>query len=109
MPRSQTLGCHLQLLLLEHFRVWGIKDVISQLGLAVNVDRRGGFAAQEPTEDVPGPVGQLWEQGHLASGAFPHSCCCAVPPPLHSSGGNQGPLSRPRNTLPLLWSLSGGI
>ena len=55
-------GRHLELLLLEHVGVGGAEDVICQLGLAVDVDRRGGLAAQELTEDLAGPVGELTGQ-----------------------------------------------
>lgn len=53
------LQIHLELLFLEHVRVGSIENVIRQLGLAVNVDRSGGFATQEFTEDLPGPVREL--------------------------------------------------
>lgn len=48
---ARAPGSHLELLLLEHVGVRGAEDVVRQLGLAVDVDRRGGFAAQELTED----------------------------------------------------------
>ncbi|MGZ7388422.1 hypothetical protein ACXWSP_09320, partial [Streptococcus pyogenes] len=51
---------NLELLFLEHVRVGCIENVICQLGLAVNVDRSGGFAAQEFTENLPGPVRELF-------------------------------------------------
>lgn len=58
---------HLQLLLLEHVGVRGIENVIGQLGLAVDVDRGAGFAAQELSEDLAGPVGKL--MGHVCEQA----------------------------------------
>jgi len=36
------------------------ENVISQLGLAVDVDGSGSFAAQELAEDLAGPVGKLF-------------------------------------------------
>jgi hypothetical protein len=50
---------HLELLLLEHVWVRRIENVVCQLGLAVNVDRGGCFAAQEFTENLPSPVRKL--------------------------------------------------
>lgn len=55
----RCLQSHLELLFLEHVRVGRIENVICQLGLAVNVYRSGGLAAQEFTENLPGPAREL--------------------------------------------------
>lgn len=57
--RRKLRHSHLELLLLEHVRVRRAEDVVRQLGLAVDVDGGGGFAAQKLAEDLTGPVGEL--------------------------------------------------
>lgn len=57
--RRRRRGSYLKLLLLEHVGPGGVEDVISQLGLAVYVDGRGGFAGQEAVVDLAGPLGEL--------------------------------------------------
>lgn len=52
---------YLQLLLLEHVRPRGVEDVVGQLGLAVDVDRRRGFAGQEAVVDFSGALRELSE------------------------------------------------
>jgi len=82
-------GHHLELLLLEHVRVGGVEDVVRQLGLAVDVDRRGGLAAQELTEDLAGPVGELMGQ-RVSRTHRPHSssvpATAAAPTPDVAAG-----------------------
>lgn len=56
---EECLQSYLELLFLEHVRVGCIENIVCQLGLAVNVDRSGGFAAQEFTENLPGPIREL--------------------------------------------------
>ena len=50
---------HLELLFLEHVGPGGVEDVISQLGLAVDVDRCGGLTGQEAVVDLSSPLGEL--------------------------------------------------
>lgn len=58
--RSERVeSCYLQLLLPEHIRPRSVEDVVGQLGLAVNVDRRGGFAGQEAVVDLSGTLREL--------------------------------------------------
>ncbi len=52
---------YLQLLLLEHVRLRGIEDVVSQLSLTIYVDRRCGFTGQEAVVDLPGTLRELKE------------------------------------------------
>lgn len=59
--RGAALIRYLQLLLLEHIRARSVEDVVGQLGLAVNVDRRGGFAGQEAVVDLSGALRELEE------------------------------------------------
>ena len=79
-PRPRR-GHHLELLLLEHVGVGGAEDVVRQLGLTVDVDRRGGLAAQELTEDLAGPVGELTGQRvsrtHRPHVSFGPAHCCS--------------------------------
>lgn len=51
------------MLLLEHARSGGVEDVISELRLTVNVDRRCGFTGQEAVVDLSGALREL-EEGH---------------------------------------------
>lgn len=51
--------CYLQLLLLEHARFRCVEDVVSQLSLAVYVDRCRGFTGQEAVVDISGTLGKL--------------------------------------------------
>lgn len=55
--------CYLQLLLLEHVRLWSIEDVISKLSLTVYVDWRRGFTGQEAVVNLPGTLRQLGKRG----------------------------------------------
>ena len=66
LPRLPASRCHgyLQLLLLEHVGAWRVEDVVGQLRLAVDVDRRGGLTGQEAVVDLTGALRQLgWEAG----------------------------------------------
>lgn len=53
---------YLQLLLLEHLGPRRVEDVVGQLGLAVDVDRRRGLAGQEAVVDFSGALGELEEE-----------------------------------------------
>lgn len=59
MYSSQVFYGHLKLLLLEHIWMWRIENIICQLCLAININRRCSFAAQELTEDLPSSVRKL--------------------------------------------------
>lgn len=54
---------YLQLLLLKHIRPRCVEYVVGQLSLAINVDRRRGFAGQEAVVDFSGTLRQLEETG----------------------------------------------
>lgn len=58
-PPPALRPANLQLLLLEHVWAGGVEDVVGQLGLAVDVDRRGGLAGQEAVVDLTRPLRQL--------------------------------------------------
>lgn len=62
------LLCYLQLLLLEHIRPRSVEDVVGQLGLAVDVDRRRGFAGQEAVVDFSGALRELRGSGGSVGG-----------------------------------------
>lgn len=53
---------YLQLLLLEHVRSGGVEYVVSELSLAIYVDRCCGFTGQEAVVDLPGTLRELEER-----------------------------------------------
>lgn len=72
------------------------ENVICQLGLAVNVDGGGGFAAQELAKDLAGPIGKLKDtcvSGTCGTQA-PLPCMCAAGVTPRSQMLDTGPSTR---------------
>jgi len=61
-PLSSRRTRYLLLLLLEHVGSGGVEDVVGELRLTVDVDRRGGLAGQEAVVDLPGTLRELEEE-----------------------------------------------
>lgn len=51
------------MLLLEHVRSGSVEYVVSELSLAVYIDRCCGFTGQEAVVDLPGTLRELEEEG----------------------------------------------
>lgn len=50
---------YLQLLLLEHVGFWRVEDIVSKLGLTVDVDRCCCFTGKEAVVDLSGTLREL--------------------------------------------------